>query len=164
MRALAGQIEEGLQFEEATLTDSRRQLIVSLQEGHARVKRRRYHSRDRQATSFVGKLLEQDDVDELRQAVRVLAQAVMVTADLPPRLPLMSFSSRATILAEAFWRIRFGYVTIDRVGDVTERASASFCGGFSTARMTRAARKGTLSAPHRDGRLSRVNNLRRNYS
>jgi hypothetical protein len=32
MRALAGQIEEGLQFEEATLTDSRRQLIVSLQE------------------------------------------------------------------------------------------------------------------------------------
>jgi hypothetical protein len=36
MRALAGQIEEGLQFEEATLTDSRRQLIVSLQEGHGR--------------------------------------------------------------------------------------------------------------------------------
>jgi hypothetical protein len=32
MRAPAGQIEEGLQFEEATLTDSRRQLIVSLQE------------------------------------------------------------------------------------------------------------------------------------
>jgi hypothetical protein len=28
-------------------------------------------------TSFVGKLLEQDDVDALREGVRVLAQAVM---------------------------------------------------------------------------------------
>jgi len=30
-------------------------------------------------TSFVGKLLEQDDVDLLREGVRVLAQAVMET-------------------------------------------------------------------------------------
>ena len=30
-------------------------------------------------TSFVGKLLEQDDVDALREGVRVLAQAVMET-------------------------------------------------------------------------------------
>ena len=30
-------------------------------------------------TSFVGKLLEEDDVDLLREAVRVLAQAVMET-------------------------------------------------------------------------------------
>ena len=31
-------------------------------------------------TSFVGKLLEQDDVDALREEVRVLAQAVMEIA------------------------------------------------------------------------------------
>ena len=30
-------------------------------------------------TSFVGKLLEEDDVDVLREGVRVLAQAVMET-------------------------------------------------------------------------------------
>ena len=30
-------------------------------------------------TSFVGELLEQDDVDALREGVRVLAQAVMET-------------------------------------------------------------------------------------
>jgi hypothetical protein len=30
-------------------------------------------------TSFVGKLLEQDDVDALREGVRVLAQAMMET-------------------------------------------------------------------------------------
>jgi hypothetical protein len=30
-------------------------------------------------TSFVGKLLEQDDVDALREGVRILAQAVMET-------------------------------------------------------------------------------------
>ena len=30
-------------------------------------------------TSFVGKLLEEDDVDLLREGVRVLAQAVMET-------------------------------------------------------------------------------------
>ena len=30
-------------------------------------------------TSFVGKLLEQDDVDALREGVKVLAQAVMET-------------------------------------------------------------------------------------
>ncbi len=30
-------------------------------------------------TAFVGKLLEQDDVDALREGVRVLAQAVMET-------------------------------------------------------------------------------------
>ncbi len=30
-------------------------------------------------TSFVGKLLEQDDADALREGVRVLAQAVMET-------------------------------------------------------------------------------------
>jgi hypothetical protein len=30
-------------------------------------------------TSFVGKLLERDDVDTLREGVRVLAQAVMET-------------------------------------------------------------------------------------
>ena len=31
-------------------------------------------------TAFVGKLLEQDDVDALREGVRVLAQAVMERA------------------------------------------------------------------------------------
>jgi hypothetical protein len=30
-------------------------------------------------TSFVGKLLEQDNVDALREGVRILAQAVMET-------------------------------------------------------------------------------------
>jgi hypothetical protein len=33
-------------------------------------------------TSFVGKLLEQDDVDALREGVKVLAQAVMETEGL----------------------------------------------------------------------------------
>jgi hypothetical protein len=146
MRALAGQIERPpVRGSHAHRQQAPAHCLSP--GGHGRVKRRRYHSRDRQATSFVGKLLEQDDVDELRQGVRVLAQAVMVTADLPPRLPLMCFSSRATILAEAFWRIRFGYVTIDRVGDVTERASASFCGGFSTARMTRCRSQRDLVSP-----------------
>ena len=32
-------------------------------------------------TSFVGKLLEQDDIDALREGVRILAQAVMETED-----------------------------------------------------------------------------------
>src|SRR3990172_4230780 len=36
-------------------------------------------------TSFVGKLLEQDDVDALREGVRVLAQAVMET-EVSPRI------------------------------------------------------------------------------
>ena len=43
-------------------------------------------------TSFVGKLLEQDDVDALREGVKVLAQAVMeteVSGQAPPvRLPV----------------------------------------------------------------------------
>jgi hypothetical protein len=41
----------------------------------------------------------------------------------------------------------FGYVTIDQVGGVTERASASFCGGFSTARMTKCRSQRDLVSP-----------------
>lgn len=38
-------------------------------------------------TSFVGKLLEQDDVDALREGVRVLAQAVMGRRSPPRSVP-----------------------------------------------------------------------------
>jgi hypothetical protein len=53
--------------------------IAILNDSRSRMRRDDGHLQDGHITSFVGKLLEQDDVDALREGVRVLAQAVMET-------------------------------------------------------------------------------------
>jgi transposase-like protein len=53
--------------------------IAILNDSRSRMRRDDGHPQDGHITSFVGKLLEQDDVDALREGVRVLAQAVMET-------------------------------------------------------------------------------------
>jgi hypothetical protein len=68
-------------------------------------------------TSFVGKLLEQDDVDALREGVRVLAQAVMEGLKHGARMNLSHVAANPTRISTTCWLRPGQHLAASRSGD-----------------------------------------------